>query len=497
MSREPKFLASRILLVSAIVLTTPLVPAQQPAPTSPLLQQLTAMLDPSIGVWTPQQIATMGKLRDAAIADPYAIQELQHLTGNIGPRLSGSPQAQAAVDYVAAEMKALGAAVQLEKTSVPHWVRGEETAAVVSWPGMTPGTTQKVVLTALGGSVATPSAGLTAEVIAVDSFTGLKALPDSAVKGKIILFNERFDKRLAAQGDGISAYVQTVSYRAAAPAIGASRGAVAVLVRSVGGADFRLPHTGLTVYDPQLPKIPAAAVTAEDADLLAQLSGQGHTTMKLTLTPQTLPDADSYNVIADWKGSEHPEQVVIVSGHLDSWDLATGAIDDGAGVVVSMQAIHLLSQLGIHPKRTVRLIAWMAEEEGSQGAATYVKEHTADMANHVAAIESDFGAGHPTGILINGKPALAGYLAPVAHVLLPIGAGVLTPSPESGEDISGINALGVPGFAPIQDGRYYFNYHHTPADTFDKVDPRELNENAAVMTVLAYALADASVPAPR
>ena len=188
---------------------------------------------------------------------------------------------------------------------------------------------------------------------------------------------------------------------------------------------------------------------------------------------------------------------MIVSGHLDSWDLGTGAIDDGAGVVVSMQAVHLLSQLGIHPKRTVRFIAWMAEEEGSPGAATYVKEHTPDMANHIAAIESDLGAGHPTGILVSGKPALAAYLRPVAHVLLPIGAGVLTPSPEAGEDIAGINALGVPGFAPIQDSRYYFNYHHTPADTLDKVDVRELNENAAVMTVLAYALADASEPAPR
>jgi carboxypeptidase Q len=448
-------------------------------------------------VWTPQQVATMNKLRDAAIADPYAIAELQHLTGNIGPRLSGSPQAQAAVDYVAAEMKSLGASVQLEKTSVPHWIRGEEKGEVVAWPGMAAGTTQKIVLTALGGSVATPATGLTAAVTVVNSFADLKALPDSAVKGKIILFNELFDKHLAAQGDGTSAYAEAVAYRAAAPTIGASRGAVAALVRSVGGADYRLPHTGMTVYDPQQAKIPAAAVTAEDADLLAYLTMQGPTSIKLTLTPHTQPDADSYNVIADWKGSEHPEQVVIVSGHLDSWDLATGAIDDGAGVVVSMQAIHLLSQLGIHPKRTVRFIAWMAEEEGSQGAETYVKEHTNEMANHVAALESDLGAGHPTGIVMDGKPALGSWLRPVAHVLQTIGAGVLTPSPEAGEDISGINALGVPGFAPNQDSRYYFNYHHTPADTFDKVVPRELNENAAVMTVLAYALADASEPAPR
>src|SRR5277367_4630405 len=398
MPRDLRFFASRLLPVSALVLTALHVPAQQPAPTSPLMQQLSAMLDPSSGVWTTDQIVTMGKLRDAAIADPYAIKELQHLTGNIGPRLSGSPQAQAAVEYVAAEMKAQGAIVQLEKTSVPHWVRGEETGALVSWPGMTPATTQKIVLTALGGSVATPFTGLTAEVVVVNSFADLKALPDSAVKGKIVLFNEHFDKHLAAQGDGISAYAQAVVYRAAAPPIGASRGAVAVLVRSVGGADFRLPHTGQTVYDPQQPKIPAAAVTAEDADLLAYLAGQGHTTMKLTLTPQTLPDADSYNVIADWKGSEHPEQVVIVSGHLDSWDLATGAIDDGAGVVVSMQVIHLLHDLGIHPKRTVRFVAWMDEEQGGEGAQTYAQEHAAQLSNHIGALESDLGAGHPIGI---------------------------------------------------------------------------------------------------
>jgi len=202
-------------------------------------------------------------------------------------------------------------------------------------------------------------------------------------------------------------------------------------------------------------------------------------------------------VIADWKGGEHPEQVVIVSGHLDSWDLGTGAIDDGAGVVVSMQAIHLLSQMAIHPRRTVRFIAWMSEEEGSQGAATYAQDHTSDIANHIGAIETDSGAGHPTGIYFAGKPALEAWLRPVAQALQPIGAAELVGTPETGEDIATITSQGVPGFAPIQDSRFYFNYHHTAADTFDKVDVHELNENAAVVTVLAYALADASEAAPR
>jgi carboxypeptidase Q len=447
--------------------------------------------------WSAAQLVNMGRLRDEAIADPYALNELRHLTDNIGPRLSGSPQAQQAVDYVAGEMRALGAEVTLEKTSVPHWVRGVETGELTNWPGQTPGTTQKVVLTALGGSVATPAEGLTAEVVVVNNWAELKAHDPASLKGKIILFNKKFDKQLAAQEGGIYAYGDAVQYRGAAPIVGGSAGAVAVLVRSVGGADYRIPHTGMTIYADGVEKIPAAAVTAEDADMLADLTSQGPVKLHLTLTTQTLPDATSYNVIADWKGTEHPEQVVVVSGHLDSWDLATGAIDDGAGVVVSMQAIHLLSKLGIHPKRTVRFIAWMSEEEGSEGAATYIKEHTQDVANHIGAIESDLGAGHPDGVLYAGKPELGAWLAPVAQALDPIGANTFRSSPETGEDINVLTEKGVPSFAPSQDGRFYFNYHHTPADTFDKVNPRELSENAAVMTVLAYALADSAEIAPR
>jgi len=455
------------------------------------------MMAESKSAWTPEQIAVMARLRDAAMKDPYALDELHHLTDNIGPRLSGSPQAQQAVEYVAAEMRALGADVTLEKATVPHWVRGVETAEVVSWPGQTPGTKQKVVLTALGGSVATPADGLTAEVVVVDNWQQLHALPEGAVKGKILLFNHKFDKELAAQGGGLQAYGGGVVYRGAGPIAAAQAGAVAVLVRSVGGADFRLPHTGMTQYSPEVPKIPAAAVTAEDADLLKNLASEGPVTLHLTLTPQALPDAQSYNVIADWKGTEHPEQVVVVSGHLDSWDLGTGAIDDGAGVVVAMQAIHLLKELGIHPKRTVRFIAWMSEEEGSQGAAFYLADHAADMANHVGAIESDLGADHPSGLFYSGWRELGTWLRPVAQVLDAIGAETLVAAPETGEDIAGLTDKGVPSFAPVQDSRFYFNYHHTAADTFDKVDPKHLNENAAVMAVLAYALADSAEAAPR
>jgi carboxypeptidase Q len=461
------------------------------------MDRLNAMMAGGKSAWTPEQLAVMERLRDAALTDPYALNELRHLTDNIGPRLSGSPQAARAVDYVAAEMRALGAEVTLEKAKVPHWVRGAETAEVVAWPGQTPGTTQKIVLTALGGSVATPAEGLTAEIVVVDDWKQLNALPPGAVTGKILVFNHEFDKQLAAQGGGLDAYVDGVVYRGAGPIAGAAVGAAAVLVRSVGGADFRLPHTGMTEYADGAPKIPAAAITAEDADMLHDLAGQGPVKVHLTLTPQTLPDAASYNVIADWKGTEHPEQVVVVSGHLDSWDLGTGAIDDGAGVVVSMQAIHLLKMLGIHPKRTVRFIAWMSEEEGSQGAAQYMADHKNDVADHIGAIESDLGCDHPTGIFYSGKPALGQWLRPLSQVLGAIGAETNVAAPETGEDIAGLTQKGVPSFAPVQDSRFYFNYHHTAADTFDKVDPRHLNENSAVMAVLAYALADSAEPAPR
>jgi hypothetical protein len=493
--------SSRILLfvtlAGGMALTFCKAQSAPPSPVPGNFDRMMSMMGGGKSAWTPEQLALMERLRDAAIKDPYALNQLRHLTDNIGQRLSGSPQAAQAVEYVAAQMSLLGAEVTLERAKVPHWVRGVETAELVAWPGQTPGTTQKVVLTALGGSVATPPDGLTAEVVVVDDWKQLSALPPDAVKGKILLFNHEFDKELAAQGNGLEAYVGGVVYRGAGPIAAGGLGAAAVLVRSVGGADFRLPHTGMTAYSNGVPKIPAAAVAAEDADLLKDLAGQGPVKLHLTLTPQTLPDAESYNVIADWKGTEHPEQVVIVSGHLDSWDLGTGAIDDGAGVVVSMQVIHVLHDLGIHPRRTVRFIAWMSEEEGSEGAAQYMIDHKDDVANHIGAIESDLGCDHPSGIFYAGKPALEQWLRPLSQVLNAIGAETNVAAPETGEDIAALTEKGVPSFAPVQDSRYYFNYHHTAADTFDKVDPRHLNENAAVMTVLAYALADSAEPAPR
>jgi carboxypeptidase Q len=443
--------------------------------------------------WPPELIANLEKLRDAALSSDYALRQAAHLTENIGPRLSGSPQAQQAVEYVSGELRRLGLDVKLERVMVPHWVRGEEKARLTIFPGQAPGTTQKIVLAALGGSSATPSEGLTAEVVVVNSFDELAVLGREKVAGRIVLFNEKFDARMAAQGEAFEAYSRAIIYRVDGAKAAKDLGAVASLIRSVGTADYRLPHTGSS----KAAGIPAAAVSAEDADLLADLTRQGRVVMNLVLTPQTLEDAVSYNVIADLRGSEHPEQIVIVSGHLDSWDLGTGAIDDAAGVAVAMQAANLCKQLGLRPKRTLRVIAWMNEENGTRGANAYAAEYKADLANHVGAIESDSGAGHPIGFKGTVKPSTVEALRPLAKILAAIGADVLQNSEDYEADIEPMASSGVPLFGLLQDGRTYFYYHHTAADTLDKIHPSDLAENAAAMAVLSYALADMPQTLPR
>jgi len=459
--------------------------------------QLSRPPQPSPVQYSPQLVTEIKKIQQAAFESDYAYRRLAHLSNNIGARLSGSAQAQRAVEYVAAELRKLGLEVQLEKVMVPHWVRGAETADLTEFPGMAPGTTQKVVLTALGGSVATPNDGVTAEVVVVNNFEELQALGRERVAGKIVLFNAKFDQRLADNGFAGPAYGQAVVYRGIGASAAARLGAVAALNRSAGGADFRLPHTGALRYADDAPKIPAASIATEDADLLAHLTSEGKVRMHLVLTPQTLPDAVSYNVIADLKGSEHPEQIVIVSGHLDSWDLGRGAIDDGAGVVMAMQTAQLLKQLRLRPKRTLRIIAWMNEENGLMGGRTYFNNHKTDIANHFAAIEADLGAGHPMGFYAAGKPEILTLLQPLAVILQTQGAGVTRAAEETGSDIGPLGAAGVPTFAPIQDSRTYFNYHHTAADTLDKVNPKELQENCAVVAALAYTLASMPQSLPR
>src|SRR6266571_931124 len=391
--------------------------------------------------YPPQLVNDLIALREAALEDEYAYRQVAHLTENIGPRPSGSPQAQAAVDYVAAELRKLGLEVRLEEARVPHWNRGMETAELVEFPGQASATKQKIVLTALGGSTPTSAEGLTADLVVVNSFDELRGLGRQRVAGKIVLFNTRFDKEKAAAGFASEAYGEAVVYRAKGAKAAALMGAVASLVRSVGGADYRLPHTGWG----EPAGIPAGAVTSEDADLISHLVTQGNVRMHLVLTSGNGPDVLSYNVVADLKGSEHPEQVIIVSGHLDSWDLGTGAIDDAAGVAVAMETAELIQRLHMRLTRTLRVIAWMDEENGGRGHDAYAKAHQSEFANYAAVMESDLGAAHPLGFNAKITATALGWLKPVQNILVSFGANIIKQTNHSpGSDIAPMaNARGT------------------------------------------------------
>jgi len=449
---------------------------------------------PTPATINPELREQLGAVRDAALESDYAWRQLEHLTENIGPRPAGSAAAQGAAEYVAGELRRIGLDVHLEPAQVSHWVRGEEKAELVEYPGQAPGSSQRLVLTALSGSSATPAAGVTAEVVVVHSFEELTAFGRDKVAGRIVLYNVPYDERKALAGHAFEAYGEAVVYRTRGAKEAAALGAVASLIRSVGGANCRLPHTGYS----EPAGIPQAALAAEDADLIEHLAGQGRVRLHLTLTPQTLPETTGYNVVADLKGSEHPEQIVVVSGHLDSWDLGRGAIDDGAGVVMAMAAAEVLVRLHIRPRRTLRVIAWMDEENGGGGSKAYAQAHIGEMSNHIAAIESDQGAGHPLGFRLKMSADAMAAVRPVADSLKAIGATMLQPEEGSpGSDIAPLVGAGVPGIGINQDGRRYFDYHHSAADTIDKVDPQELNENAAAMAVMGYFLAAMPEPLPR
>ena len=452
---------------------------------------------PQGSLYSVQTLSELEKLQSAALASDYAYRQTAYLSNNIGPRLSGSKQAQRAVEYVAEEMRKLGAEVRLQKVKVPHWERGIETGELVRFSGMAEGTTQKVVLTALGGSVATPASGLTADVVVVNNYDELNELGRAGVEGKVVLFNSKFDQALSDSGFGSQAYGQAVQYRGGGASAAARLGAVASLVRSAGGSQNRLAHTGGVRYADEAPRVPAAAVSYEDAETIAYLAKMGQVRIHLVLTPKTNPDADSFNVIADLKGSEKPDEVVVVSGHLDSWDLGTGALDDAAGIAVSMQILKLVKDLKLKPKRTIRFIAYMNEENGLAGGTAYAAEQRANVAKHFAAIESDLGASNTVGILFAGKSEALPYLDPISKILLKQGSALVQQQGGVAADIGPLTQLGVPSFAPWFDTRTYFNYHHTAADTLDKVDPKLLAKCGSMMAVLAYGLANLEQPLPR
>lgn len=445
----------------------------------------------------PQMSTILGRIRDNGMRDDWAYRRLADLCDKIGPRLSGSRQAEAAVEQIAAALRAAGLSVTLQPVKVPHWVRGEEQADLIEYPGRPAGVVQHLHLTTLGGSVATPANGISAQVLVVHSFDELSA-HEADARGKIVLFDVPFNETLAQNGRSGTAYGQGVIYRTHGASAAARAGATAALVRTVGGADYRLPHTGVMEYDPKLPKIPTAALSAEDAMWITRLAAEGPVTVHLKLLPQSLPEVESHNVIADWPGRERPGEVVIVSGHLDSWDPAQGAIDDGAGVASAMGAVHLLQTLGLHARRTIRFVGWMSEENGSAGGRAYFNLNSPALDRQIAAIESDNGAGRPLGVSAHVAPEALAQFKPLMTALSPMGATMLDRREEAGgSDIEYLDAGGVPTLAPIVDTRTYFDYHHSAADTLDKIDPDNIRRQVALMAMMAYFVADMPEALPR
>ena len=436
---------------------------------------------------TPAMRAEMERLSGAALASSRAPEILRSLTDSVGPRLSGSPGDRAAVAWGLATMKALGFSnVRAEKVMVPVWRRISESAA------MTAPYSHPLAVTALGGSVSTPDRGITAEVVEADSLAAVDALGEKA-KGKIVFIWKRTERRKDGAG-----YGETVPIRGAGAVRAARVGAAAVLIRSVGTDNDRLPHTGAMSYEEKTPKIPAAALSTADADLLHRVLAEGKpVTLSLFLKTETGPDAESANVVGEIPGREKPGEIVVVGGHLDSWDLGTGAVDDGAGCAIALETARLIGSLPVRPRRTVRVVLFANEENGLRGGRAYAADHEAELAKHAAALEADMGGDRAYGFSWNAGPGAERFLNEIATFLSGLGAGDFRKGGAGGADISPLLASGMPLLGLRHDASRYFDYHHTANDTFDKVDPAQLNQATAVFAVMTYALAEAPEMLPR
>lgn len=426
------------------------------------------------------------RIREATLAGNDAYTKLQELCDDIGHRLSGSPGLERAVQWAADAMKEDGQEnVRLEKVMVPHWVRGKESLAMVS------PREHDFPMLGLGGSVGTPPEGLTAEVLVVADEKELAEAGERA-RGKIVLFNRAMPPYDPETGPG---YGTAVYFRTNGARLAAEQGAVACLIRSVTATSLRTPHTGAMRYGDAQKKIPAAAITVEDTEMLARMQARGVSpTLTLKMEAKTLPDAESANVVGELRGRELPEEIVVIGGHIDAWDVGQGAHDDGGGCVIAMEAINVLRKLDLVPRRTIRVVLWTNEENGIAGARQYVKDHEAELPQHVAAIESDGGIDRPLGFSIDceddaHEARAAERLKEILKVLEPLGATDVQRG-FSGVDVGPMRQHGVPTLGHLVDVSKYFNYHHSPADTIEKIDPAHLSQNVAVMATLAYVLAD-------
>jgi Zn-dependent M28 family amino/carboxypeptidase len=424
------------------------------------------------------------KILGAARADRGAYVKLSELTDKIGHRLAGSPELDRAVAWAAQAMKDDGLDVHTEKVMVPHWQRGAEDGA------LTAPIARPLTLIGLGGTVATPKGGITAPVVVVHDWKELDAKKDK-IPGAIVVYDVAMPGFSEEHGSG---YGEIVPFRSSGAARAAKLGAVAALVRSVTAHSLRTPHTGAMSYEDGVPKIPAAAITVEDAELIDRLAAKGPVNVRLHLESQVLPDAESANVIGELRGRDKPDEVVVIGGHLDSWDVGQGAHDDGAGCVTMMQAVRMLKQLGLVPRRTIRVVLFTNEENGLRGGKGYATQHADELANHVLAVEADSGGFSPRGFSVGHKdPGAAGRVrarvADLASLVRSLGVTHIGDG-HGGADISPLTPAGVPQIGLEVDNRTYFDVHHTEADTLDKVDPVQLAEDVAVIAVLAYVVAD-------
>jgi Zn-dependent M28 family amino/carboxypeptidase len=424
------------------------------------------------------------KIVAAGRASRGAYDKLSQLTDTIGHRLSGEPSLDKAIAWAAQTMKDEGLEVHTEKVMVPHWQRGAEDAEITA-PVARP-----LHVIGLGGTVGTPKGGVAGPVVVVHDWKELEARK-AQVKGAIVVYNVPMPAYSEDEGSG---YGKTVEYRMEGASQAAKRGAICALVRSVTAHSLRSPHTGAMHYDPAQPKIPTAAISVEDAELIDRLAAKGPVNVYVRLDTQQLPDAESANVIGELRGREKPDEVVVIGAHIDSWDVGQGAQDDGAGVVTMMQALATLGQLGLTPRRTIRVVLYTNEENGVRGGKTYAEQHAAELPNTVLAVESDSGGFPPVGFTVGHKDPEAAArararIADIASLLHEVGATTVKAG-GGGTDISPMQAGGVPQVGLSVDGKTYFDYHHSEADTLDKVQPQDLADMVAAAAVLAYVVAD-------
>jgi hypothetical protein len=440
---------------------------------------------------TDQYRSAADRLIDAALADNDGYSKLAFLCDRIGNRLSGSESLVRAIKWSEEQMKQDGLSnVRVIPVKVPHWVRGAESARLIA-PENRP-----LHMLGLGMSVGTPTGGITGDVVVVSDFDDLARLGRSGIQGKIVLYNAIY-----------RGYGQTSIYRTAGPSRAAALGAIAVLVRSITPLAMQIPHTGTLVYDQAQPKVPAAAVSLEDAMMIARFAAkQVPVKVHLEMSARTEPDADAGDIIGEIQGREHPEEVVVLGGHVDSWDVGRGAQDDGSGIMASLQAVALIKKLGLQPRRTIRVVFWVNEENGGRGGEAYRQWLGDKIKSHVAAIEMDGGAETPRGFGYGsgggggrrgaGIPSLSsaeqqslGTLQQIGKLLDRIGAGDVSAG-GGGSDIGPLMQDGVPGLGERTTGAHYFDWHHTEADTLDKVDLEDFRKNIAALAVMSYVLAD-------